>query len=104
GSLTLKATGKEPSGGPGKLPVGEGAILNWVKRQRRVAISSSAHGTSVAKVGDKFTESIETENRNRFFRHNLGYVLVGLAMAAEVVIGAFTLGGLEDQRASRLSA
>ena len=103
-SLTLKATGKEPSGGTGKLPVGEGAILNWVKGQGGVAIISSDHGTSVAKVGDKFTESIETENRNRFFRHNLGYVLAGLAMTAAVVIGVITFGGLQDQDISILAA
>lgn len=104
GSLTLKAVGKEPSGGTGKLPVGEGAILNWVKGQGGVAIISSDHGTSVAKVGDKFTESIETENRNRFFRHNLGYVLAGLAMTAAVVIGVITFGGLQDQDISILAA
>ena len=42
----MKATGKEPSGGTGKLPVGEGAILNWVKGQGGVAIISSDHGKS----------------------------------------------------------
>ena len=97
GSLTLKATGKEPSGGTGKLPVGEGAILNWVKGQGGVAIISSDHGTSVAKVGDKFTESIETENRDRFFRHNLGYVLAGVAMTVAVAIGIVVFGGLQEQ-------
>ena len=51
----------------------------------------------IAKVGDKFTESIETENRNRFFRRNLGYVLAGLAMTAARHCGVITFGGLQDQ-------
>ena len=60
--------------------------------------------TSIAKVGDKFTESIETENRNRFFRRNLGYVLAGLAMTAAVVVGVLTFGGLQDQDIAVLAA
>lgn len=63
GSLTLKATGKEPPGGVNRLPVGETAILTWVNDQDGAANISSAHGASVAKAGDKFTESIEAESR-----------------------------------------
>ena len=39
--------------------MGEGAILDWVNGQGGVAIISSDMGTSIAKVGDNFTESIE---------------------------------------------
>ncbi|MFY9684809.1 MAG: DUF2207 domain-containing protein [Pseudolabrys sp.] len=94
GTLALKATGKKA---PGRLPVGERSVLDWVNGQGGLAIISDAHGASIAKVGDSFTKSIERENRNRFFRRNLGYVIAGLAMTAAAIGGVLVFGGLQDQ-------
>ena len=94
GTLTLKAIGKEA---PAKLPVGERAIYDWVNGQGGVAVISDAHGESIARVGDNFTKTVERENRNRFFRRNLGYVIAGLAMTAAVIGGVLAFGGLQDQ-------
>ena len=94
GTLTLKAIGKEA---PGRLPVGERVVFDWVNGQGGLAIISDAHGESIARVGDNFTKSIERENRNRFFRRNLGYVLAGLAITAAVIGGVLAFGGLQDQ-------
>jgi hypothetical protein len=94
GMLTLKATGKEA---PGRLPVGERVVLDWVKGQGGLAIISDAHGASIEKVGDNFTKSIERENRNRFFRRNLGYALAGLAITATVIGGVLAFGGLQEK-------
>ena len=96
GALTLKITGKKPDGGFTSLPAGEVAIYSWVNIGGS-AIIDKAHGELVAKVGTAFTTSIEAENRNRFFRRNLGYVFAGLAMTVAVVIGLVSFGGLEDQ-------
>jgi hypothetical protein len=103
GSLTLKGTGKEPPEGFGGLPAGEGAIMTWVNDEGGAATISSAHGYAVAKVGENFTKSIEAENRNRFFRRNLGYVIAGLALTAAAVVGVVTFGGLQDQDFSILA-
>jgi hypothetical protein len=97
GALTLKATGKQPSGGLSALPAGEGAILRWVNEQGGAATISDAHSYSVAKVGENFTKSIEIENRNRFFRRNIGYVAAGFVMTIAVIVGVVMYGGLEDQ-------
>jgi hypothetical protein len=94
GMLTLKAVGKET---PAKLPVGERTIFDWVSGQGGLAIISDAHGATIEKVGDNFTKSIERENRNRFFRLNLGYALAGLAMTAAVIGGVLAFGGLQDK-------
>jgi len=94
GTLTLKAVGKEV---PARLPAGERAIFDWVNGQGGLAIISDAHGESIAKAGDNFTKTIERENRNRFFRRNLGYVIAGLAMTAAVIGGVLAFGGLRDQ-------
>jgi predicted membrane protein DUF2207 len=99
GTLSLKATGKEAAGkeGPGKLPVGERVVLDWVEGQGGLAIISDTHGESIARVGGRFTKMIERENRNRFFRRNLGYVIGGFVMTAAVVGGVLVFGGLQDQ-------
>jgi uncharacterized membrane protein YgcG len=102
GALTLKLTGKQPEGGFVSLPAGEAAIFTWLNSEAGFATIDKAHGAAVAVVGDKFTKSIESENRNRFFRRNLGYVLAGLAMTGSVVAGIVTFGGLQDQDISIL--
>jgi len=95
-TLTLKRTGQQPPGGYQDLPAGERAIFSWVNLGGAATIDK-AHGEAVAKVGTEFTTSIEAENRNRFFRRNLGYVIAGLAMTAAVVAGLVAFGGLQDQ-------
>ena len=79
------------------MPVGERVVLDWVKGQGGLAIISDAHGASIEKVGDNFTKSIERENRNRFFRRNLGYALAGLAITAAVIGGVLAFGGLQEK-------
>jgi hypothetical protein len=95
-TLTLKRKGQQPPGGYQDLPAGERAIFSWVNLGGAATIDK-AHGEAVAKVGTEFTATIEAENRNRFFRRNLGYVIAGLAMTAAVVAGLVAFGGLQDQ-------
>ena len=97
GTLTLKATERAPDGGMQTLPPGERTILNWVKLHGGAAKIDRANGGPVAKVGEDFTSAIENENRNRFFRRNLGYVLIGVAMTAAAIAGVIAFGGLRDE-------
>jgi hypothetical protein len=101
-TLTLKSTGKQPVGGFNALPPGEGAIYTWVNERGGVATINKANGESVAKVGNSFTTSIESESRNRFFRRNLGYVTAGLLLTVGVIFGVVMFGGLQDQDISIL--
>ena len=95
--ITLKTTGREPAAGTAALPPGERAILSWVKLHGGAAKIDRANGGPVAKVGEDFTSAIENENRNRFFRRNLGYVLIGVAMTAAAIAGVIAFGGLRDE-------
>jgi hypothetical protein len=103
-TLTLKSTGKAPPGGFGALPAGESAIWTWVNEHGGVAIINKDNGESVAKVGDKFTSSIESENKNRFFRRNLGYAIAGIAMTFLVIVGVARFGGLQENDVAILTA
>ncbi len=94
--LTLTSTGKQPTGGPLQLPPGERAVFSYVNVGGKTVIDKD-HATTVAALDKSFTTSIESENKNRFFRRNLGYVLAGLAMTAVVVLAVVTFGGLRDE-------
>jgi hypothetical protein len=102
-ALTLTSSGHQPEGGFGKLPPGERAIFSWVNIGG-VATIDKAHGEEVAKVGDSFTKAIEEENRNRFFRRNLGYVIAGLVMTGAVVFGVVAFGHLQEKDLSIMFA
>jgi len=95
-TLTLKTTGKEPKGGNGGLPPGERAIFKWVKGQGGSATIDSANGSAVASIGSTFTTSIEGENKNKFFRRNIGYTIAGLVLTLAVVIGVLIFGNLSE--------
>jgi uncharacterized membrane protein YgcG len=96
-TLRLKSTGKQMKGGFTALPPGEKAIITWLNGQGGDAKIDSDHGTAVAKVGKSFTENIEAECRDRFFRRNLGYVTGGLVLTGIVVLLTFIFGGLGEQ-------
>ena len=97
GTLTLSATAAKPDGGSTALPPGERAIYDWVAGQGGSAKIDRANGAGVATVASAFTGAIEGENRNRFFRRNLGYVAAGAAMTVAVVAGIFAYGGLREE-------
>ncbi len=102
GTLTLKTTGKQPEGGFAGLPAGEGAVFTFVSEYAGEVPLDKKYGQAIANAGDKFTKSIEAENKNRFFRRNLGYVIAGLAMTVAVIVGIAVFGGLQDQDISIL--
>jgi uncharacterized membrane protein YgcG len=95
GELTLRRTGK-PDGGNASLPAGERAIASWLDGQDGTARIDSSNSSAVGTISKNFTSAIETENRNRFFRRNLGYVLAGAAMTVAVIIGILIFGGLAE--------
>ena len=94
GNLTLKATGRAPDG---NLPPAELAILQWVQGQSGSVAISSENGTAVAEIVKQFRSRIEAESKNRFFRRNLGYFLVGAGITVITIIGIMVFGGLEQE-------
>jgi uncharacterized membrane protein YgcG len=96
GALTLKSTGRAPDGGIPSLPPGERAIASWLNARGGAATVDSANGSAVAAVAKNFTAAIEDENRHRFFRRNLGYVIAGALMTAAVILGIVIFGGLSE--------
>ena len=102
-ALTLKLTGNDPDGRVA-LPAEESAIVARLNAKGGTIVIGRAHGATVAELGTKFTSAINLENRNRYFRRNLGYVAAGIAMTIAVLFAVVTFGGLQDQDISILVA
>lgn len=79
-TIVLTRTRKNGLPSRGELPPGERAILKWVGDHRGEISIDSSNGESVASALESFKSSVESENRNRFFKHNFGYFVVGLAV------------------------
>lgn len=97
GKLTLKATSRMTDGNIPSLLPGERAIATWVNGLGGAAKVDRSNGTSLATAAESFSTSIEKENKNRFFRRNLGYVLVGALMTIAVIVGILAFGGLQEE-------
>jgi len=48
-------------------------------------------------IGSQFKERVEKENRDKFFRKNVGYFFAGLALTVAVVVGVLVFGGLREE-------
>ncbi len=96
GDLTLARRGATAAKGVITLPPGEQAILSWVDAHGGTAKIDKNNGASLANVFSTFKSAIERENRNRFFRRNLGYFLFGVALTAITLVTTLAFGNLSD--------
>jgi uncharacterized membrane protein YgcG len=96
GDLTLTRSAAPAAKDGALLPPGERAILAWVEGHGGTARIDKANGESVARIFKTFKASVEHENRNRFFRRNLGYFLIGAALTVLTIIVVLFLGDLRE--------
>jgi uncharacterized membrane protein YgcG len=97
GALTLQSTGKEPGDGRTSLPPGERAIFDWLRSKGGKVAIDRANGTAVAKIGTEFKAAVEKENKNKFFRKNVGYFIAGVALTACVIVGVLIFGSMREE-------
>ena len=101
GGLTLKVSGKAPQGDTPLAPE-ERSILTKLQTNGGTIVVDKAHAVTVADLGTKFTTAVVTENHNRFFRRNLGYVTAGALMTGAIIAATVIFGGLQDNDISIL--
>jgi hypothetical protein len=94
GNLRLKTTDRTEDR---SLPPAELAILKWVQGQGGSAEISSTNSSAVAEIAERFRSQIESENKNRFFRRNVGYFIFGAALTVLTIVGITVFGGLQPQ-------
>ncbi len=90
--ITLKPTDKRRP--IAKLPRGEAAVISTLDGHPLTL--SKKHGSQVAKLGTKFRRSITGENRNRFFKANIGYWVPGLVLSVLTFVALLVFGQLSE--------
>ena len=81
---------------PEKLPPGENALLTWVEDKGGTVTIDKDNGKSLQSAFSRFKSSVENENRNRFFRRNLGYFIVGVVLTVASIAAVLIWGGLGE--------
>ena len=79
-----------------KLPPGENSLLKWVEDARGKITINKDNGKSLQTEFSSFKSNVENESRNRFFRRNLGYFIIGVALTAASIAAVFIWGGLGE--------
>jgi len=86
GDVTIEATGKSEEG---PLPIGEKSILSSLNRNANKMLAlNTSYGESLKKLQSRFSTSMEKEHRNKFYEHNLGWVIFGVMLS---IIGIIIL-------------
>ncbi len=81
-----------------KLPPGENSLLRWVEDKGGNVTIDKANGKSLQTEFAAFKSSVENESRNRFFRRNLGYFIIGVLLTAASIAVVLFWGGLRDNQ------
>lgn len=93
GDLTILRTAAPD---PGNLPVGEAAILAQLEPEGSSLTVDKANGERVQRLGRAFRTAIEREHSRKFYRHNIGYVVAGIALSVLVIVLAIWAGAPDD--------
>ncbi|KAA0213335.1 MAG: DUF2207 domain-containing protein [Lautropia sp.] len=97
GTLTLQRAPRGASAdAAATLPAGERALLGWIDERGGTARVKRSNGESLVSALARFKTAIEKDNRNRFFRRNLGWFVAGIALTALAVAATFRFGYLDD--------
>jgi hypothetical protein len=95
-SIVLKRTEKPEPVGDEKLPPGEKVIFDWINRRNGTVTINKTSGASLASTFSTFKSKIEAENRDKFFKRNLGWFALGLGLTALAVAAVLFFGGLDE--------
>jgi hypothetical protein len=82
-TLEIKVLGGRPAE---PLPAGESGLLSYLNTEGRLTIDKE-HGAKINEKKTEFVQTIERENRETYFKNNVGYVLIGVALSA-LLLGA----------------
>ncbi|MCD2172927.1 DUF2207 domain-containing protein [Rhizobium sp. C4] len=80
------------SGGPEKLPPGEGAIMARVVSAGGTLRLDKSNGTAVQAAGSAFVGAITKENRGKYYNANVGYVILGVILSVVTFVALIAFG------------
>lgn len=77
------------------LDAGERSLLSWIDREGGSVRVDRERGAQLAAAATAFRDAIERENRDRWFRRNRRWFLLGLLLTGACLALVFFAGGLE---------
>lgn len=92
-NLTIRRKGSNAV----SLPAGETAILSQLPQDGDTLTVDKNNGERVQTMGTSFRSAIEKEHRNQFYRHNPGYLIVGVLLSVLVIGAILLLGDLDPE-------
>ncbi len=84
------------------LDPGERSLLSWIDREGGSVRVDREHGKRLAAEATAFRNAIERDNRDRFFRRNGGWFMLGLLFTGASLALVFAFGRLEDNEITLL--
>ena len=85
-TLKVTVTGKEPAE---PLPPGEELLFGYFRSRGSVVVDTT-NGPKLNETRGEFVKTLESENRQVYFNHNFGYVVVGFVLSL-AALGALVL-------------
>ncbi len=79
------------------LPVGEAAILADLPQAGDELPVDKANGERVQRLGKSFRSAMEREHRNRFYRHNPGYLIIGVVLSVATIAATLIFGRVGEE-------
>ena len=92
-TLIMRRTTAEPKA---DLPPGQLSLLNSVGPPGSSLTIDKANGETVQKIGVRFRSAIEKEHRNKYYKHNLGYIAGGVALSVVALLSLFIFGWISE--------
>ncbi|MBB3944960.1 hypothetical protein GGQ73_000885 [Rhizobium skierniewicense] len=93
-SLIIRRTDKPIEG---KLQAGEAKIINTVDEPGMAFEINKKNGSRVVSLGNAFRKAIETEHSGKYYRENVGFVVLGIFLSFFIVIAVLFFGNFEPE-------
>jgi len=81
---------------PKDLPPGEALLFAFLRSRGKVTVDK-ANGKALDEKRSEFVRRLETENRQVYFRHNTGYVVLGVVLAIACMAAMLAAGVLSPE-------
>lgn len=81
-TLSVTVTGKAP---PADLGPAERVLFDYFNSEGKVTVNTTT-GPKLNETRGQFVSAIETENREVYYKNNTGYIVVGVALSAAILL------------------
>ena len=93
-SLIIRRTDKLIEG---KLQAGEAKIINTVDEPGMSFEINKKNGSRVVSLGNAFQKAIESEHSGKYYRANVGFMVLGFFLSFFIVIAVLLFGNFEPE-------